>query len=124
MEVRRKAMSIVLSMTSSRNVEEVALFLKKQLQKTQEADYDKARFYQPSIDLLLTDVHPGLRIQAAVDPVYSHNRDQILRSRSQRRTRVDGVPRGLQQPIGPRRRRIRSVRFAFITNVAHNPSIH
>ena len=117
-------MSIVLSMTSSRNVEEVALFLKKQLQKTQEADYDKARFYQPSIDLLLTDVHPGLRIQAAVDPVYSHNRDQILRSRSQRRTRVDGVPRGLQQPIGPRRRRIRSVRFAFITNVAHNPSIH
>jgi len=41
MEVRRKAMSIVLSMTSSRNVEEVALFLKKQLQKTQEADYDK-----------------------------------------------------------------------------------
>lgn len=41
MEVRRKAMGIVLSMTSSRNVEEVALFLKKQLQKTQEADYDK-----------------------------------------------------------------------------------
>ena len=44
MEVRRKAMSIVLSMTSSRNVEEVALFLKKQLQKTQEADYDKVNW--------------------------------------------------------------------------------
>jgi coatomer subunit beta len=44
MEVRRKAMSIVLSMTSSRNVEEVALFLKKQLQKTQEADSDKVNF--------------------------------------------------------------------------------
>lgn len=41
MEVRRKSMSIVLSMTSSRNVEEVALFLKKQLQKTQEADFEK-----------------------------------------------------------------------------------
>ena len=41
MEVRRKAMSIVLSMTSSRNVEEVVIFLKKQLQKTQEADFDK-----------------------------------------------------------------------------------
>jgi coatomer subunit beta len=41
MEVRRKAMSIVLSMTSSRNVEEVVVFLKKQLQKTQEADFDK-----------------------------------------------------------------------------------
>lgn len=41
MEVRRKAMSIALSMTSSRNVEEVVLFLKKQLQKTQETDYEK-----------------------------------------------------------------------------------
>ena len=41
MEVRRKAISIVLSMTSTRNVEEVVLFLKKQLQKTQEADFDK-----------------------------------------------------------------------------------
>lgn len=44
MEVRCKAMSIVLVMTSSRNVEEVPLFLKKQLQKTQEADYDMVRF--------------------------------------------------------------------------------
>jgi len=45
MEVRRKAMAIVLSMTSSRNVEEVVLFLKKQLQKTQEADFDKVYSY-------------------------------------------------------------------------------
>ena len=42
MEVRRKAINIVLSMTSSRNVEEVVLFLKKQLQKTQEQDFEKA----------------------------------------------------------------------------------
>jgi len=28
-------------MTSSRNVEEVMLFLKKQLQRTQEADFEK-----------------------------------------------------------------------------------
>jgi coatomer subunit beta len=41
MEVRRKAMSIVLSMTTSRNVEEVVLFLKKQLQRTQEQDFEK-----------------------------------------------------------------------------------
>ncbi|KAF7970467.1 hypothetical protein HWV62_23875 [Athelia sp. TMB] len=54
MEVRRKAMSIVLSMTSSRNVEEVALFLKKQLQKTQEADYDKAPEYR---QLLIQSIH-------------------------------------------------------------------
>jgi len=31
-------------MTSSRNVEEVVLFLKKQLQRTQEADFDKVCF--------------------------------------------------------------------------------
>jgi len=40
-EVRRKAISIALSMTSSRNVEEVVLFLKKQLQKTQDQEYEK-----------------------------------------------------------------------------------
>jgi coatomer subunit beta len=45
MEVRRKAIGIVLSMTSTRNVEEVVLFLKKQLQKTQEQDYDKVMFF-------------------------------------------------------------------------------
>jgi coatomer subunit beta len=43
MEVRRKAMAIVLSMTSSRNVEEVVLFLKKQLLRTQEQDFEKVR---------------------------------------------------------------------------------
>jgi len=43
MEVRRKAMSIVLSMTSSRNVEEVVVFLKKQLLKTQDADVEKVQ---------------------------------------------------------------------------------
>ena len=41
MEVRRKAMNIVLSMTSGRNAEEVVLFLKKQLLRTQEQDFDK-----------------------------------------------------------------------------------
>lgn len=41
LEVRRKAISIVLSMTSSRNVEEVVLFFKKQLQKTQDQEFEK-----------------------------------------------------------------------------------
>ncbi|EGN93580.1 hypothetical protein SERLA73DRAFT_97514 [Serpula lacrymans var. lacrymans S7.3] len=54
MEVRRKAMSIVLSMTSSRNVEEVVLFLKKQLQKTQEQEYEKAPEYR---QLLVQSIH-------------------------------------------------------------------
>ncbi|KAM6498891.1 coatomer protein [Amanita muscaria] len=54
MEVRRKAMNIVLSMTSSRNVEEVVQFLKKQLQKTQEADFEKASEYR---QLLIQSIH-------------------------------------------------------------------
>ncbi|KAF8890105.1 coatomer protein [Infundibulicybe gibba] len=54
MEVRRKAIGIVLSMTSSRNVEEVVLFLKKQLQKTQEADFEKAPEYR---QLLIQSIH-------------------------------------------------------------------
>ncbi|KIJ10292.1 hypothetical protein PAXINDRAFT_164290 [Paxillus involutus ATCC 200175] len=54
MEVRRKAMSIVLSMTSTRNVEEVVLFLKKQLQRTQEQEYDKAPEYR---QLLIQSIH-------------------------------------------------------------------
>ncbi|KAH7917688.1 hypothetical protein BV22DRAFT_1135201, partial [Leucogyrophana mollusca] len=41
-EARKKAMSIVLSVASSGNVEEVVLFLKKQLQRMQEQDYEKA----------------------------------------------------------------------------------
>jgi coatomer subunit beta len=54
MEVRRKAISIVLSMTSSRNVEEVVLFMKKQLQKTQEQDFEKAPEYR---QLLIQSIH-------------------------------------------------------------------
>ncbi|KAG1831527.1 coatomer beta C-terminal region-domain-containing protein [Suillus variegatus] len=54
MEVRRKAMSIVLSMTSNRNVEEVVLFLKKQLQQTQELEFEKAPEYR---QLLIQLIH-------------------------------------------------------------------
>ncbi|KAF9267267.1 coatomer protein [Marasmius fiardii PR-910] len=54
MDVRRKAINIVLSMTSSRNVEEVVLFLKKQLLKTQEADFEKASEYR---QLLIQSIH-------------------------------------------------------------------
>lgn len=42
MEVKRKAIGIALEMVSSRNVEEVVLFLKKQLQGTLDQDFDKA----------------------------------------------------------------------------------
>jgi coatomer subunit beta len=41
MEVKRKAIGVALEMVTSRNVEEVVLFLKKQLQNTLEQDFDK-----------------------------------------------------------------------------------
>jgi coatomer subunit beta len=44
MEVHFEAMSVVLSMMSSRNVEQVALFLKKLLQKIQETDSESVGF--------------------------------------------------------------------------------
>lgn len=62
-EVRRKAMGIVLNMTSSRNVEEVVLFLKKQLQKTQENELEKVR----CISLYnIPPSHPIFRPQSTV----------------------------------------------------------
>ncbi|KAF9654103.1 coatomer protein [Thelephora ganbajun] len=54
LEVRRKAIGIVLSITSSRNVEEVVLFLKKQLQKTQDQSHEKAPEYR---QLLIQSIH-------------------------------------------------------------------
>lgn len=55
MEVRRKAIGIVLAMTTSRNVEDVVLFLKKELQKTQEVDFEKViELKYQAINLRLT----------------------------------------------------------------------
>lgn len=44
MEVKRKAIGVALNMVTSRNVEDVVLFLKKQLQSTMEQDYDKVSY--------------------------------------------------------------------------------
>ena len=54
LEVRRKAIGIVLGLTSSRNVEEVVLFLKKQLQKTLDQSHEKAPEYR---QLLIQSIH-------------------------------------------------------------------
>ena len=54
MEVRRKAISISLAMVNSRNVEEVVLFLKKQLEKTMTEDYEKIAEYR---QLLIQSIH-------------------------------------------------------------------
>jgi coatomer subunit beta len=53
-EVHRKATSITLSMTSSQNVEDVVSFFKKQLQKTQDQNYNKALEYH---QLLIQSIH-------------------------------------------------------------------
>ncbi|CAK5279339.1 unnamed protein product [Mycena citricolor] len=54
MDVRRKAISIILSMTSSRNVEDVVLFLKKQLQRTQDNSFENSSEYR---QLLIQSIH-------------------------------------------------------------------
>jgi coatomer subunit beta len=55
MEVKRKALGIALEMVTSRNVEDVVLFLKKQLQSTMESEFDKVRNTQQPPRWLLTD---------------------------------------------------------------------
>jgi hypothetical protein len=60
MEVRRKAVKIALNMVTSRNVQEVVLFLKKQLTKTLEEDYEKVRIpVQYSTLILILIVRPS-----------------------------------------------------------------
>lgn len=59
MEVKRKALSVSLEMTTSRNVEEVVLFLKKQLQATVDSNaetYDKS-IEQEYRQLLIQSIH-------------------------------------------------------------------
>lgn len=54
MEVKRKALTIALEMVSSRNVEEVVLTLKKQLQSTLDQDFDKNVEYR---QVLIQSIH-------------------------------------------------------------------
>lgn len=54
MEVKRKALGVALQLVTSRNVEDVVLFLKKQLQSTLAADWDKNVEYR---QLLIQSIH-------------------------------------------------------------------
>ncbi|PVG02481.1 putative coatomer complex beta chain [Serendipita vermifera] len=54
MEVRRKAVKIALNMVTSRNVQDVVLFLKKQLTKTLEQEHEKNAEYR---QLLIQSIH-------------------------------------------------------------------
>jgi hypothetical protein len=50
MEVKRKAIGVALEMVTSRNVEDVVLFLKKQLQGTMDSEFDKVGSRHRSAD--------------------------------------------------------------------------
>ncbi|KAL7425059.1 coatomer subunit beta [Cryptotrichosporon argae] len=54
MEVKRKAIGVALDLVTSRNVEDVVLFLKKQLQSTVETEFDKNLEYR---QLLIQSIH-------------------------------------------------------------------
>ncbi len=54
MDVRRKALSIVMDMISNRNVEEVVLLMKKELVKTIDQEYEKSIEYR---QLLVQSIH-------------------------------------------------------------------
>lgn len=95
MEVKRKAIGIALEMVSSRNVEDVVLFLKKQLQGTIESEFDKVGLDKSSLT-----AEP--RIPPAPDPGHPLLRYQILRGRSERCIRAHGLPWRLEQPISSR----------------------
>ncbi|KAG0764794.1 hypothetical protein G6F57_005029 [Rhizopus arrhizus] len=53
-DVRRKALHVVLEMVSSRNVQDVVLFLKKELVKAQDDSYEKSNEYR---QLLIQSIH-------------------------------------------------------------------
>jgi hypothetical protein len=72
MEVKRRAIQIALEMVSSRNVEDVVLFLKKQLQGTMDQEFDKVEVF--------TAVFTNFRISNTGS--YSSNQSTRARSNS------------------------------------------
>jgi coatomer subunit beta len=56
MEVKRKAIGVALDMVSSRNVEDVVLFLKKQLQGTLEQEFDKVGDHRDLTDVRTSSI--------------------------------------------------------------------
>lgn len=63
MEVRRKAIALALKMASSRNVEDVVGFLKKQLQKTMEQEQDKVIFQRDLIAMKTLTLSPCQNVE-------------------------------------------------------------
>lgn len=94
MEVKRRAIGIALEMVSSRNVEDVVLFLKKQLQGTMDQEFDKVGRRRT------TSLTVEPRIPTTPHPIHPLMCHQILRSRRQCRLRPHGLFGRFQQPFG------------------------
>lgn len=86
MEVRRKAIGIALAMVTSRNVEEVVMFLKKQLQRTLTEDYDKVDLSILACYQIFSSPFQRLRLQRTVS--YSFNPSMFALSSSRRLLRA------------------------------------
>ena len=56
MDVRRKALKLALEMVSSKNVDEVVMLLKKELQKTVDEQYEKVRHTDTNLSWALRQI--------------------------------------------------------------------
>ena len=74
-DVRKKALSIVLEMVSSKNVEEVVMLLKKELSKTVDEQYEKVMQMRQVFAQILTAVEQ--RVPATSHQLYSSMCDQV-----------------------------------------------
>ncbi len=71
MDIRQKTLDIALDLVSPKNIEEVILVLKKEINKTQAKELDKV-----GISYLLT-MYVGRRVQANAHSGHPLLRDQI-----------------------------------------------
>lgn len=98
MEVRRKALAIALEMVSSRNVVEVVGFLKKELVRTLDGQFEKVGFVFSWLEKWVGEIadprHPAEpRVPSTPHPNDPHLRHQAFGSRLQRGARPHGIPR-------------------------------
>ncbi|KAG2101629.1 armadillo-type protein [Suillus discolor] len=78
MEVQKKATSIILTMTSNWNVEEVIRFLKKQLQQTQEHGFEKQLLIQSIHVLAVKFSEVAASVHALMESIGDSNNPSAL----------------------------------------------
>jgi coatomer subunit beta len=72
MDIRRKTLDIVLDLVSPKNVEDVVMLLKKEIQKTQSKEVENASEYR---QLLIQSIHS---CAVKVNIVYLQNSNTLL----------------------------------------------